>query len=348
MSKKLSFNLLIFTFFFSKLYSYSYEKIKEAPITFAYSLLKPNTKLPKTILYAGERGRFSSSSGVVWMPGDHYLISIHLFSGLISIYEFDETTKSLSPIQCLGEKEGFFLDHPENLDISPDGKWVAISEGSGLLNFFKFDANSGTLYPGHFILRHKRNDWVHGIAYSNDGNFLGTTSIGPNPKICIYKQKANKFTIHQVLKTKIRPLEPKSVAFSPDNRFLAACYCQVIGTNVCKDPQATLEIYRFDPNSQLFDPDPISTFTKVPGNMETVKFSPDGTYLVTTDQALDEVFVHNFDPSSGQLLSSQVLLQNPEAELNFPHGLAFSNNGKYLAVTNYGDDRITIYEFDLE
>ena len=46
---------------------------------------------------------------------------------------------------------------------------------------------------------------------------------------------------------------------------------------------------------------------------------------------------------TGQIGESRILLQNPEAQLSFPHGLSISPDGKYLAVTNYGDDTVKIY-----
>lgn len=321
------------------------ELISKAPIAFAYTPNISNSTKTGDILYAGERPRYSACSGVVWVPGDQFLMSIHLFSGTLSLYRFDKTVPKLDPIKCLGKNEGILLNHPENLEISPDGKLLAISQGKGTIDFFSLNCETGEVYPRNTPLRYTNKDWVQGITFSDDGTFLATTSIGDSSCICIYKLKKGKYKIHQVLKNRIRPLEPKGLAFSPENNFLAACYCQIIGTNKTPDPIAQLEIYRFDPNSKLFDPNPVSVFTKNPGNMETLKFSPDASYLLSSDQALDEIFLHKFDKLTGNLLDSEVLLKNPDAELNFPHGLAFSKDGKYLAVTNYGDDRITIYEF---
>lgn len=322
--------------------------ISKAPITFAYDPTSRSAKTHTTkspdILYAGERPRYSACSGVVWLPDDRFLLSVHLFGATISTYEFDRSTHAFIPIRCMGNDDGFSLNHPENLEISPDGIWLAMSQGGGTTDLFLIDIDNNLVYPTGISLCCSDKDWTHGVAFSNNQTFLASTSIGDSSCICIYKFTNGSFEMHQVLENQIRPLEPKGVAFSPDNRFLAACYCQTIGTNKTCHPEAQLEIYCFDPVTQLFDPNPVSVFRKTPGNMETIKFSKDGSYLLSTDQVLDEVYLHRFDLSTGMLLDSEVLLDNPTAELNFPHGLAFSNDGKYLAVTNYGDDRITIYE----
>ncbi len=336
------FSLILFLFTVVK--NHGTQLISNAPITFAYNPKIANSTVTGDILYAGERPRYSATSGVVWVPGDEYLMSVHLFSRTLSIFGFDKTTQKLYPIRCLGKDDGILLNHPENLDISPDGKCLAISQGKGTIALYSINSETGEVYPRNNFLRYTNRDWVHGISFSRDGAFLAVTSIGDSSCICIYKLIKGKYKIYQVLKNKIRPLEPKGIAFSPDSNFLAACYCQTIGTNKTFDPIAQLEIYRFDPNTNLFDTNPISVFTKTPGNMETLKFSPDGSYLLTTDQVLDEVFIHQFNTITGKLLASEIFLKNPEAELNFPHGLAFSNDGKYIAVTNYGDDKITIYE----
>lgn len=330
--------------FFSCATIYSNQFISETPIAVAYSPKCFDSTVSPDILYAGERPRYSSCSGVVWVPGDKYLISVHLFSGTLATYIFDKTIPALTPIRCLRNIEGLLLKYPENLEISPNGKWLAISQGKGTLDLFALNTTTAEVRPTYTSLRYSNHDWVHGVTFSNDGLFLASTSIGPSSCICIYKLINGQFKIHQVLENRIRPLEPKSIAFSPENKFLAACYCQTIGTNKTPDPKAQLEIYRFNQDSQLFNPNPVSIFTKIPGNMETVKFSPDASYLLTSDQALDEIFLHKFDMKTGTLSNSEVLLKNPNAELNFPHGLAFSKDGQYLAVTNYGDDRITIYQ----
>lgn len=331
---------------FAALSGRDYENLSKAPVAVAYTPNKPDEMAAKTLLYAGERPRYSSCSGVVFSPQDRYVMSVHLFSGTLSTYEFNKDVPTLEAIRCVGNKDGFPFNHPENLDIYPDGRWVAISQGApGTVNLFTLDSETGEIQPTDIALRYSNRDWAHGVAFSDDGTFLASTSIGETVCVGIYKIVDGSFQKYQVLETKIRPLEPKGVAFSPDGRFLAACYCQTIGTNKTKDPIAQLEIYKLNPDTQLFEPNPVSVFTKAPGNMETVKFSPDGSYLLTSDQVLDEIFVHEFDRETGALSGSKILLENPTAELNFPHGLAFSRDGKYLAVTNYGDDRITLYQF---
>ena len=51
----------------------------------------------------------------------------------------------------------------------------------------------------------------------------------------------------------------------------------------------------------------------------------------------------DFDPDTGIVTRDIASLSNPEAKLDFPHGVGISPNGKKLAVTNYGSDNVNVY-----
>jgi len=316
--------------------------ISEEPICFAYTPKRASSSPCSSPLFAGERTRFSTSSGVAWMSDNTHLIAVNLWDSSITTYWFDKINHIFEPLWSLGKEEGINLYHPENLDISFVGNFIAFSLSGNSVDLYKIDNESTLMHPMHISLRHSVNDHPHGVAFSSNGTYLAYTSIDNYPGVCIYKNTEGSFQLHQTLGDHLLPLHPKGVAFSPDNQFLAICYCHLVG-NKNLTPCGQLEIYAFNSDIELFTKTPISTFQKKPGSMETVKFSPDGSYLVTTDQIFDEVFIHYFDKTNGTLQDSLVLLNNPKANLNFPHGIAFSHDGKYLAVTNYGDDKVSIY-----
>ncbi len=80
--------------------------------------------------------------------------------------------------------------------------------------------------------------------------------------------------------------------------------------------------------------------------LESTVFSPDQTSIYATDQQGDKIIRFSFDSLTGELGNSEIVFENPESQLNFPHGLSFSPDGKYLAVSNLGDNKITIYRVD--
>ena len=67
---------------------------------------------------------------------------------------------------------------------------------------------------------------------------------------------------------------------------------------------------------------------------------------VLSDQGHDTLIVYPFDPETGQIDPNYTLIQNPEAQLSFPHGLSISDDGNYLAVSNYGDDKFNLYQIE--
>ena len=44
-----------------------------------------------------------------------------------------------------------------------------------------------------------------------------------------------------------------------------------------------------------------------------------------------------------QIDKEYVTLSNPKAQISYPHGIALSSDNKFLAVSHYGDDKVTIY-----
>ncbi len=250
--------------------------ISEEPVAVAYTPKRAYSPATPPPLMLAERARFSTSSGVIWLPGDSYLMTVNVFDSSISTYWFDKTTSTLEPIWSLGTEEGIALYHPENIDLFPDGNSIALSICGSDITFYTLDSESSLIYPTNVSFRHSLLDNPHGIAISSNGLYLAYTSIDTLPCTCVYKNIDGAFQLHQVFENQLGPIHPKGVAFSPDNRFLAISYCNLVGAKEPSPLKAQLEIHPFDANSELFTQNPISVFQKQPGNMETVKFSRDG------------------------------------------------------------------------
>lgn len=71
---------------------------------------------------------------------------------------------------------------------------------------------------------------------------------------------------------------------------------------------------------------------------EDVKISSDGTYCAISNSDQHNVTFYRFDPICNVITDKTpiYILQNPEADLCFPHGLAFSPDGSFLLVTEFG------------
>ena len=144
----------------------------------------------------------------------------------------------------------------------------------------------------------------------------------------------------QQLQNDLAPLKPKGVDFSPDGRFVVVCYA----SNVMRKStgRALLHVYPFHGAGGL-GARPVSSDGGHLRLNDDIKFFPDGSHLVASDQASDSALIVGFDTSTGALGKRRMVLENPQALLSFPHGVGISADGRYLAITSYGDDKVTIY-----
>jgi WD40 repeat protein len=128
---------------------------------------------------------------------------------------------------------------------------------------------------------------------------------------------------------------PKGVTFSPDGACLLVSFTE---TN-------SIVIFNIDKNHSI-DPIPRQIIqgqeTRI-SRPEDIKISPDGNYCVITNSDQHIVTFYTFDEKSNFIKEPTpcYTLQNPEAQLHFPHGLAFSADGSFLAITQFGSIYIT-------
>jgi 6-phosphogluconolactonase (cycloisomerase 2 family) len=60
--------------------------------------------------------------------------------------------------------------------------------------------------------------------------------------------------------------------------------------------------------------------------------------ILAANQAADVVTAFDFDPTQGTLRFTGIFA----AEQSFPHGIDASADGRFVAITNYGDDTLRI------
>ena len=79
-------------------------------------------------------------------------------------------------------------------------------------------------------------------------------------------------------------------------------------------------------------------------SMLAVTPPPGGGRLLLADDGSTECTLRllAFDPETGAIGPVLHSFANPQAQLSFPHALAFSADGRYLAVSNYGNDKLLI------
>ncbi|MEI8125024.1 MAG: beta-propeller fold lactonase family protein [Parachlamydiaceae bacterium] len=296
--------------------------------------------------YVENRTRLSTCTGVIWV-GDNKLISIGAHNHSLDTYQFDPTIPSL--FAYTNEDLNAFQETPvgqlENIVICKDSTLAAVANnGAASIQLYKILNGQFT----HIAEIPKVGWWTHGVRFSRQMDYIAYTIFGDPGKIMLFRIIKNEDEIYitpsQDMDTDLFPLHPKGIDFSMDDRFVVVCHAR----NNSSAPNclsAALAVYPFDRINGKIDPIPVSVIgtSELLSVPEDLCISPDGFSIFVTNHGNDTVTVHAFDPMTGQIGESRILLQNPEAQLSFPHGLSISPDGKYLAVTNYGDDTVKIY-----
>lgn len=326
-------------------------KVMQKPFATAYT---PNSMLghhPKDeIRYAGTKIRYSTCTGVAWFDHDRYLAAINLSTSSVQIYEFNENDRKLTPLKRYNNQNGLKLKRPENLVFSHDNCLLAIpNTGSGNINLYQIKPQSLIQKsPGNpfFVIEDYQ---AHGARFSPSGEYFAYVTVGDYGGIYLYQISKSDgeiptLTFLQKMPNAFYPLKPKSIDFSGDGRFAVIGYSQQISRKKGQ-ANAVLASYAIDAETGMIIPEPISVIDNLL-SIETVQFYGDSSCVFAADQITDRITGHGFDSSTGKLTDTWIALQNPEAKLSFPHGLHFSSDGRFLAVSNYGGDKITVYEVE--
>ena len=169
----------------------------------------------------------------------------------------------------------------------------------------------------------------HGIAFSQCGNYLAIAygaASNFERGIALFQSQGLHLECVDFLKNKDLPGIPKGITFSPDGNYLLVTFCE----------PSYLSIYHI--KNQKIDPIPTQTISAYLSRPEDIKISPNGRYCAVTNSDQNTTAFYSFDPKSNSICENTpfYLLQNPQARLSFPHGIAFSPDGQYLAITQFG------------
>jgi len=302
--------------------------------------------------YVGGRARCSTCTGVAWFSDSRHLISANLLDHSAQTYSFNPYKKEILPIKKY-DNSLTLLGWPENLSTSKDGKLLAISNSyTGKANIYRLDTKRAAIYPSPIAQLSTGDHALHGVRFSPDGKYLAYVTYDGRGNVRIFRNSSTssdrpQFDLCCTVNCTYEGLSSKGIDFSSDQEYIAICYSAKASP---KSSAATgkLAIYKFDSQNGIMNPDPVSAIgtDELLYTPEDVLFVADDSYLLVSNQGNDTITAHEFDPETGAISNSYVALKSPEAQLNFPHGFALSPDNKYLAVSNYGDDKICIYTID--
>jgi len=275
---------------------------------------------------------YSLLNSVDFHPKEPLFCVTHTHNNLISLYRINNDTQP-TLIQTIRAQ----LKEPQHAVFSPNGQTLIVANWTDLsLNIYlrKSDnlfANEPiyTASPPQTLTQSK----PHGIAFSPSGKYLamacGASSDCRNALALLDHQlKYIDILTHEQL-----PGIPKGICFSPDGKSLLVTFCDL----------CAIAIFHLD--GEKIDPVPrqiIRGAHTLLSRPEDIKLSPDGTYCCVSNSDRDRVTFYHFDQSSNTIAPTPFSsLTNPNSKLTFPHGLAISSDGKYLAITQFGHIKMT-------
>ncbi len=301
---------------------------------------------------AGDRVRYSTCPGLAWFPGDRHLVTANYLGRFLAVYEVDLAARRFRSLQRLDNAVGAALGRAADVTVSRDGRTVAVGNSGDRLNVYAASGDHPPRIeptPASFLGRLPQQR-IHGVAFSADAEFLAYTTIDDADQVVLYRVERDAdggmtYRDVQLLDNPCPPLKPKSIAFSHDGRTAAICYSMRSSRDL--EHLGRIVTFAFDADTGRIDPAPRHMTDPGAGlevaSPEGMIFTHDDAALLVTDQVLDRVTAHAFARATTTLGAATVVLENPAAQLSFPHGLAQTSDGRFLAVTSLGEDKITIY-----
>lgn len=240
------------------------------------------------------------------------------------------------------------LSCPQHAVFSPDGEKIVVANwcNQSLTVYRKDEGGSFQETPAAEILKPeslKISHKPHGIAFSPCGNYLAIAYGAAD-----YHEKAlGLFSVTQeglcyellqlVEGENVLPGIPKGIAFTPDGTSLLVTYADANAVG----------IYALSENPKAIEITPRQMIQGEESGLsrpEDIKLTPDGCHCAVSNSSEDSISFFPFDPSNNLITQNKpcLVMRNPEASLHFPHGIAFSTDGAYMLVTEFGRIHTTL------
>jgi 6-phosphogluconolactonase (cycloisomerase 2 family) len=312
------------------------------------SLLETEVAAEESPYFIGKRARLATCGGAAWFH-DLHIATLNLLGNSVHTYRFDARGRTLAPLEPTVSLQD--LHKPENLAFSPDGALLAVTNSVGTVNIYRVDVRDHSIDPTPvMVIDCGPGTGPHGVCFSPDASMLCFSTVEDKGSLRLFqiaRSSVDSIALMpvQALENRFAPLKPKGVAFSPNMRFLVVAY----GVNAKEHPHrgraSFIAAHAFSTEG-IVGSDPVQLCGRRLGVRcaEDVNFFPDGSHLLVTDQEADAAVVVNFESRTGAIGDKKSVIENPWAQLSFPHGNSISADGRFVAIANYGDDRLTIFE----
>lgn len=284
--------------------------------------------------------QFSLINSVDFHPYENLFCVTYTHHQSVVIYKIN--SDGIDIVQTLTNPQSK-LSHPAYAAFCSNGNDIVVANWTNqTFNFHRRESNGmyshqpvAIIKSPDLLSRHK----PHGMSFSPCGNFLavayGSTKNHQNA-IAIYKIKnRHQMVLHSALFDKDIAGTPKGIAFAPDGNSLLVTFSD---TN-------SISIFALSQEMKIISPMPYQVIQGEDtciDRPEEIKISKDGTLCVISNSSKNSLAFYQFDSISNSIVKNEpyYLLQNPEGKLAFPHGIAFSFDGSFMVVTNFGSIKI--------
>ncbi len=307
------------------------------PLLFIFLLGLSRLQCSPILVLPNTDPQYSLVNSIDFHPQRNIFCVAYTHNNKVCLYEIgQDQTVNLIQTLCNPESQ---LSEPQHAVFSQD-KIVVANWKNQTLTLYQGQENglfSSTPAATIPLPKSRPRYKPHGIAFSPSGHFLGVVFGAAKyfgKGVALYSIQGNDLRCTSLLKDVSRYGIPKGICFSPDGTHLLVTFTepsrliifQIWDQKIDPIPRQIIE----GANTQLSRP-------------EDIKISPDGTYCAVTNSDQDSVTFYHFNKETNSISGSTSfkILSNPEAELSFPHGIAFSSDGAYLAITQFGKVQTT-------
>ena len=232
------------------------------------------------------------------------------------------------------------LSEPQHAVFSPDGERILVANWTNqtLAVYSRGEHGLYRAFPGRVfspparLISHK----PHGVAFSPSGDrFAIAYGAAKYHGRAVALFETSECELLSVLENEL-PGIPKGIAFSPDGMSLLVTFAD----------QNSLVIFDLVEEGRRIFPLPKQIVQGAETEIsrpEDVKISPDGALCAVSNSDQHTISFYRFDKVLNRITQTTpcFVLQNPKAGLCFPHGIAFSPDGSFLLITEFGPIRTT-------
>jgi 6-phosphogluconolactonase len=265
-------------------------------------------------------------------------------SGSAGIYSFHFNARSgrITPLELAAKS-----DNPSFLVVDPPHRFLYAAneiekfEGKtdGSISVFEVDQKTSRLTP---VQRASSGGWgpVY-LSFDKDARHLLSANYGAGSIAVLPIRKDGQLGLPTESIQHVGPPQPRphAVDFTQDGRFVLV-------------PDLALNkifVYRFDATTGKLAADETKA-VNLPANTgpRHLALAPSGKFVYLTNEAASSVTAFTFDKTSGSLREHQTISTLPpnSSVQNTAAEIALDDEGKFLYVSNRGEDTIVVFKVD--